>query len=130
MVFLEQTPSKAGVRRLQMEKHLYYYQAFVEKVYDGDTVTCTVECGFGLSMRKQKIRLYGINCPEVRGPERENGLRSRNALRDKILHKTVVLKTKKDAKGKYGRYLGTLFLDGENVNRWLLAKGLAEEAFY
>lgn len=113
-----------------MEKHLYYYQAFVEKVYDGDTVTCTVECGFGLSMRKQKIRLYGINCPEVRGPERENGLRSRNALRDKILHKTVVLKTKKDAKGKYGRYLGTLFLDGENVNRWLLAKGLAEEAFY
>ena len=95
-----------------------------------DSPKALVERRVGLAMRKQKIRLYGINCPEVRGPERENGLRSRNALRDKILHKTVVLKTRKDAKGKYGRYLGTLFLDGENVNRWLVAKGLAEEAFY
>ena len=39
----------------------YIYKAHVDSVYDGDTITCTIDCGFGVYLAKQKIRLYGIN---------------------------------------------------------------------
>ena len=41
--------------------NLYVYKAYVEQVYDGDTITCTIDCGFGINCKKQKVRLYGIN---------------------------------------------------------------------
>tara|TARA_B100000963_G_C22613555_1_gene666114 strand:- start:2047 stop:2379 length:333 start_codon:yes stop_codon:yes gene_type:complete len=108
----------------------YKYKAFVEKVYDGDTITVSIDCGFGIQLQKQKIRLYGINTPEVRGEERELGLISRDKLREKILGKTIVLNTIKDKKGKYGRYLGIIYLNDENINDWLVANNLAVEVDY
>ena len=65
----------------------YVYTATVVSVYDGDTITCTVRCGFGVELIKQKIRLYGLNSPEVRGESREQGLVARDKLREKILGK-------------------------------------------
>ena len=108
----------------------YIYSARVDRIYDGDTITCTINCGFGVHLLKQKIRLYGLNSPEVRGKEREQGLVARDKLREKIQGETVMLKTLKDKKGKYGRYLGILYLDGENINDWLIENGLAVKAEY
>ena len=102
----------------------------MDRIYDGDTITCTVKCGFGVELVKQKIRLYGINCPEVRGESRELGLIARDKLREKILGKEIYLKTVKDKKGKYGRYLGTVFFEGENINEWLVQNNLAVPAEY
>ena len=67
----------------------------------------------------------GVNTPEVRGEEREKGLISRDALRGKIGSKWVIIKTQLDKKGKYGRWLGTIFIDDQNVNEWLISEGLA-----
>ena len=40
---------------------------------------------------------------------------------------TQKMKTKeREAKGSFGRYLATIFLDGENINEWVLAEGLAD----
>lgn len=105
---------------------MYEYRALVRKVYDGDTITVDIDLGFDMLLRNQKIRLLGINTPEVRGKERPEGLKSRDALRDKIGSKWVIIKTKKDKKGKYGRWLGTIFIENENVNEWLIKEGLAE----
>ncbi len=113
-----------------MADTLYFYKAYVEKVYDGDTITCTIDFGFNLSMKKQKIRLYGINTPELRGAERAAGLVARDQLRDQILHKNVLIKTFKDKKGKYGRYLATIFLDSVNINEWLVQNGYAVVSNY
>ena len=60
-------------------------------------------------LKKQKIRLLGINTPEVRGSEKSQGIISRDALRQRILGKVVIIKTSKDKKGKYGRWLGEVF---------------------
>lgn len=109
---------------------MFEYKAFVLKVYDGDTITCDIDCGFGVELKKQKIRLYGINTPEVRGEEKEKGIVSRNKLRELILQKNIVLKTIKDKKGKYGRYLGIIFLDGKNINDWLVDNNLAIRVEY
>ena len=106
---------------------MYEYSAKVKKVYDGDTITVDFDLGFGIILRKQKIRLVGINAPEVRGKQREAGLKTRDSLRARILGKTVTIKTSKDKKGKYGRWLGEVYIKDENINQWLLNEGLASE---
>ena len=106
---------------------MYEYRAFVRKVYDGDTITVDIDLGFDVVLKDQKIRLTKINAPEVRGEQRPEGLKSRDALRDKIGNKWIRIKTQKDKKGKYGRWLGELWLDDECVNDWLLKEGYAKE---
>ena len=104
---------------------MYEYRAFVRKVYDGDTITVDIDLGFDVVLKGQKIRLTKINAPEVRGTQRSEGLKSRDALRGKIGNKWVKIKTQKDKKGKYGRWLGEIWLEEECINDWLLKEGHA-----
>lgn len=106
------------------DEHLYTYKADIISIYDGDTVTAIVDLGFN-THTKQSIRLYGIDAPEVKGETRGEGLKSRDWLITKILNKSVIIKTIKDKKGKYGRYLGILYLNGENINDSLVSNGYA-----
>lgn len=123
---------------------MYEYNAKVTKVYDADTITVDIDCGFGIWYTNQKIRLFGINAPEIRSygkkkvtdEEKKKGLEAKIALQELILDKTVQIETVKDKKGKFGRYLAIIYLDkGEGitmlkVNDWLVEKGYAEEAKY
>lgn len=105
---------------------MHEYRAFVRKIYDGDTVTVDIDLGFDIILHKQKIRLLRINAPEVRGEQREEGLKSRDALRQKIGNKWVKLRTQKDKKGKFGRWLGEIWFEEECVNDWLITEGHAK----
>lgn len=107
---------------------MFEYKAYVVDVYDGDTITCNIDCGFGVHLMKQKIRLFGINAPEMKGAERmQGGIESRNALSNLILHKDIILKTINDKKGKYGRYLGIIYLNDLNINDWLIENNYAKK---
>lgn len=105
---------------------MYEYKAKVVRVYDGDTITCDIDLGFFTWIKDQSIRLAGIDTPEIRGEERPKGLVSAEWLRERILDKEVILKTYKDSKGKYGRWLADVYLDDVNMNQALLDEGLAE----
>lgn len=105
---------------------MYEYNAFVRKVYDGDTITVDLDLGFDIVLKNQKLRLARINAPEVRGEQRPAGLKSRDSLRDRIGNKWIVVKTMKDKKGKYGRWIADIFLDSECINDWLLTENLAK----
>jgi len=111
---------------------MYTYQAEVIKVYDGDTITVNFDLGLFCHLQKQTIRLYGINAPEVRGDQRESGLVSKLALSNRILGKTITIKTYKDKRGKFGRWLGTLWDDPEagSINDWMVLSGYAEYKEY
>lgn len=104
---------------------LYTYRAGVVEAYDGDTITVDIDLGLHVWVRGEKLRLARINAPEVRGVERENGLLSRDALRSWIVGEDIILRTIRDKKGKYGRYLGEVFLDGENINDRMVTEGFA-----
>ena len=117
----------------------YVYRAVCVSCYDADTITVDIDCGFGVWLHKQKIRFYGINAPEVRGPEREQGLVARDALRAMLpVGKPLVLATKRDKKGKYGRWVAEVYFqsfanpDGPmmSANETLVARGLAKRASY
>ena len=108
---------------------MYEYRAFVRKVYDGDTITCDIDLGFEILFKNQKLRLYGINTPEVRGPTRPEGLKVRDLVRSRISNKWVTIKTRKDKKGKYGRWIAEIYEADieDSINEWLLREGHAVE---
>jgi len=113
-----------------LSSSIRFYPAKVTKAYDGDTVTVIIDLGMGISIT-ERVRLYGINAPELRGAERVDGLKSRDALRKLILNKEVRLETiKNDKKGKYGRLIGILYLGDLNVNKWMVKNNYAVEKYY
>lgn len=122
-------------RQQRMKAKLYYYSAYVIDVYDGDTLTVDVDLGLGVWRNGQTIRLWKINTPEVRGPEREEGLKVRDFVRDLALDRHVLLRTILDKRGqdqteKFGRLLGEILVEDQdgntiNVNELLLQQGMA-----
>ena len=104
---------------------MYRYKALITDVYDGDTVTAQMDLGFKITFT-EKLRLFRIDAPEIRGEQREEGLIVRDILREKILNKIVTVETIKDKKGKYGRYLAEIFIDEVNINDWLVYNGYAK----
>jgi len=111
---------------------LYYYRAKVISVYDGDTITVMLDMGLN-QFTKIKVRLVGINTPEIRTKdldEKKRGYQARDYLREQILDKQVIIHTTK--KGKYGRWLGIVWLmEDDNdtiqksINENLILKGHA-----
>ncbi|GMR24912.1 MAG: hypothetical protein BMS9Abin39_0182 [Ignavibacteria bacterium] len=113
-----------------MKHTLFTYKAIVTSVYDGDTCTVDIDLGLHTWVRKEKIRLYGINAPEIRGEERSKGLKSRDFLREQILGKEIIIETLKDKKGKYGRYIGKIWIRNKkekeiNISDLLVKNGFA-----
>ena len=104
----------------------YCYKATCTSVYDGDSITLDINLGFNMVMHNQKIRLLGIDTPEIRGEERESGLIARDRLRELIENKRVLMLSHRDKTGKYGRWLATIYIDSVNVNQLLVDEGLAK----
>ena len=106
---------------------MYVYKALVTKVYDGDTITCDIDLGFSVVLKDQKVRLRGINAPEVKGKTKEEGKKVRDILHKKLIDKYVTIKTYRDKKEKFGRWLADVTIDDDivTVNQWLLNEGHA-----
>jgi len=118
-----------------MELQLYHYKAIVTEVYDGDTCTVSIDLGLHTWINGERIRLARINAPEMRGEQRKQGLKSRDFLSQLILDKQIILQTISDKKGKYGRYLGEIWVQTEasewiNVNDYMVEQGYAIYAEY
>lgn len=104
----------------------YWYKAIVADVYDGDSLTVDLDFGFEHWRKNMKLRLYGIDTPELRGDERAAGIAVRDYVRSLIPVGTpIVLNTFKDRTGKYGRYLARVWIDDLCLNDHLLETGRA-----
>lgn len=105
---------------------MYEYTAIVRKIVDGDTVIFDIDVGFRIWLKKQRVRLKGIDAPNLRD-DKEAWQKAKVALENKLLRDTkVILRTTKDRNDMYGRYLAEVFLDtGEDINAWLLKEGHA-----
>ncbi len=89
---------------------MYEYQCKIVKVIDGDTTDVDIDLGFGVWLKKQRIRFYGVDTPESRTSDAEEkvfGLLAKEFVEQHLpVGSTQVLRTKKDSVGKYGRILG------------------------
>ena len=98
---------------------MFEYKCNVVKIVDGDTVDVDIDLGFGVWLQKQRIRLYGIDTPESRTSddvEKKYGFAAKEYLTKWLEGGNVTIKTHKDAKGKFGRILGELWVFDTNVN--------------
>ena len=106
----------------------YVYDARIVKVIDGDTFDFEIDLGFSIHV-KERMRLYGVNTPEIKGTERPEGMKVKNYVSKKILNKTFEILVYK--KGKYGRYVADLKLsDGERLSVHLYKKNMAKRITY
>ena len=90
---------------------MYRYKVSVVKVVDGDTVDVDIDLGFGMSYKKQRVRMLGIDTPESRTRdlvEKKFGKASKKHLKS-ILEQGGIQLVSHD-KGKFGRILGELFI--------------------
>jgi endonuclease YncB( thermonuclease family) len=101
------------------------YEATCVRVYDGDTADFV----FSPCKCKENIRfscrMLGYNSAEIRTKdpkEKEKAIKSKEALASKILYKKVFLQVL-NKNDKYGRLLGTVTLNGENINDWMVTNG-------
>jgi len=107
---------------------LYRYKGKVLRVIDGDTLEVLIDLGF-YTFKKAKIRLKGINAPEIFHPkskeERKKGLEAKKFLSSLFKDSNeVYLRVYK--KGKYGRWIVDLLLkDGTLINDLLAERGYA-----
>ena len=108
----------------------FKYKVKITHIVDGDTFDADVDLGFGI-FYKMRFRMFGIDTPETYGvkktsEEYKKGLLSTNWLIEKIDGKEVILYTHKDKKGKYGRYLASVSIEGADVGAQMLKEGRAK----
>lgn len=102
--------------------NFYIYKAVLLRVVDADSVDVRVDLGFSITM-EMKLRLLGINAPEMNTPE---GKLAKQALENLIpVNSPLLIETFKDRREKYGRYLATIMFNDMNVNTWLIEMGYA-----
>ena len=108
---------------------MYTYKAVIIDVIDGDTVKVDIDLGFGIWLRDQSIRLAKINAPELKGDTLKAAQESKEFLKKLVLNKRIQIKTEKDSKEKYGRWLATILLEEDknliDINQKMVAEGHA-----
>lgn len=94
---------------------LFADQVKITKIYDGDTITALTS-----QKEKIKIRLYGIDAPELKQPF---GKASKRHLIDLISNKSLNINEK--GKDKYGRTLAVLYNGDQDINAQMVIDGYA-----
>jgi len=135
---------------------VFEYSARILRCVDSDTVDALVDLGMNVHV-KERLRFLGVNCPETFGVRKDSeeykagkemlvwliqqlcpGMPGDDAyhlahneagdMREQAVG-TVRIRTHKDKKGKYGRYLAEVFVgdDTESINAKLIKMGFGAE---
>ena len=107
---------------------MYEYNCKIVKVVDGDTVDVDVDLGWSIWRCGERIRVYGIDTQECRtrdSEEKAAGVLAKDFVKD-ALHVGGIYRLQTKEKGKFGRYLGTIYLtDDTSINAALVTEHLA-----
>ena len=90
---------------------MYTYNVTVTRVVDGDTVDVDIDLGFGMTYKKQRVRMMGIDTPESRTRDLEEKFygKASKAHLTQLIENAKEIQLVSHDKGKFGRILGELF---------------------
>ena len=101
----------------------------IVRVVDGDTFRCTIKQLHPLIGKDIPVRIYGIDCPELRSKDPEEKARAEEArlfTRKQLLFaKTIWLREMR--RGSFFRIVAKVFIDNKSLGQMLIEAGLAEE---
>lgn len=107
------------------------------RIVDGDTIDVVIDLGFKITTH-QRIRLAEINTPETYNVKKDSeeykkGFLAKQFVEQRIAanNNQILIETDKYT-GKYGRYLGTIFLadNPKTLNDELVESGHAKYVDY
>ncbi|WP_034964907.1 thermonuclease family protein [Campylobacter showae] len=93
---------------------LLAHPAKVVKISDGDTITILQD------KQQIKVRLFGIDAPELKQPY---GKKSKQFLANLIAGEVV--EVDENGKDRYKRTIGTIYLNGADINAQMVENGYA-----
>jgi len=108
------------------------------KVMDGDTIDIALHYEDTGKIFKHRVRLYGIDTPEMHpslsNPDRlkeiEAAKQAKEALTRRLQENDNLVIAHFHTFDKYGRLMATLHdKHGEDINKWMIASGHAQEYF-
>lgn len=100
---------------------MYEYRAKTTKVVDGDTYDFDFDMGLNVHVH-ERVRLANGDTPEVYGraskSEKEHGKIASTFMKSVLMDQEVVVRTGrvKEIKGKYGRWIGQIFIPFDQVS--------------
>ena len=106
------------------------YVSKIVDVYDGDT--CTVVIYNKGNFEKHKLRLKGIDTPELKPkkniPNRDLEISKANAAKNELVSLTLNKIVTLDLFGydKYGRLLGDIYINNKNINLHMIDEKFAK----
>ena len=114
-------------------KIMYEYQARLVRIIDGDTVDCDIDLGFDVWIR-ERVRLAGIDAPEVRTRDLEEKKAGKEATQWlQVQFETYapdnlfkLITNDFNRTGKYGRTIGTIYINETNINEQMIKEGHAK----
>jgi|DEB0MinimDraft_12_1074336.scaffolds.fasta_scaffold30871_4 endonuclease YncB( thermonuclease family) len=95
--------------------------------YDGDTITADFDCDIEYFCKNVKIRLYGVDTPEIRTLdkcEKERGQKAKEFVNNRLLNANKII-ARHCLKGKYHREICKIIFDGKDLSNELLKSELA-----
>ena len=119
------------------ESKMYEYKCELDRVVDGDTVDVDIDLGFGVWLKKERVRIMGIDTPESRTSDKIEKIfgKAASARLKELIEEDCILCTTKDRsgedeRGKFGRVLGDFRLsDGRMVTKVLIEEGHAVDYY-
>ena len=117
MCYLFQRPKKM----VQM----YSYPAQVRRVIDADSLVLDIDLGFGISLTRQKVRLKGINAPEMKTLEGRLAKKWMEECLKAYGYEVFIISSKPPKKGKWGRWLVDIYAENLHINKALIDSGHA-----
>ena len=93
---------------------LFALSGKVVSIHDGDTITLLQD------KQQIKVRLFGIDAPELKQPY---GKKSKQFLANLIAGQIV--EVEENGKDRYKRTIGTIYLNGIDINAQMVANGYA-----
>lgn len=110
---------------------MFEYKVKIRRVVDGDTIDVDIDLGFGVWLKNERVRLYGIDTPESRTKDKVEKIYGKAAT--KFVEgfcddpKGMILKTDQyDSKGKFGRIMGSFWritdYSDKSLNEYLVEK--------
>ena len=106
-------------------KDLFTYKSYLEKVIDGDTLWVVLDIGMR-EVSRQKLRLRGIDCPEI---DTKEGQEAKKFV-ESVLRNVPYLTVLSSQNASYDRYEADVFFNDKEgqqtyLNNLLLEKGYA-----
>lgn len=124
-------PSNEQMKEEPAFDSLYVREATLVRIIDADSYQLEIDLGWDVKITCD-VRLAGLNAPEKRGVERVAGQYVAGRVRDYITTVSggvygipVKIVSQEYKRGKYGRCICDLWVDGECINDWLLTSRLA-----